>query len=125
MLDAYPSNTVLYTGSRILTEDDNSKPDYQKLITHKRYLWTEESKKQGINHILNHGKSSRRDMLTSADIVVTQMKNYNPGDTETLSGTGLTTAVKVVFVGPITSTIDASVPSSNSITYTIPALPEG
>jgi len=71
-------------------------------VTRKRYLWTDESKKTGINHILNHGKSPRRDMLSSADLVVSKMKTYIPGATETLTGTGLTATVNIVFVGPIT-----------------------
>ena len=65
-------------------------------------MWTDESKKIGINHILNHGKSPRRDMLSSADILLNKMKTYIPGATETLTGTRLTATVKIIFVGPLT-----------------------
>ena len=51
---------------------------------------------------MNLGKSPRRDMLSSADLVLSKQKSYAPGDTETLSGTGLTTSVSVVFKGPVT-----------------------
>lgn len=40
----YPADTSNYSGSRILTEHDNSKPDYLKFVTRKRYLWTDDSK---------------------------------------------------------------------------------
>lgn len=55
-------------------------------------------------------------MLSANDLVVSQMKTYVPLDTETLSGTGLTDAVNIVFVGPVTKSIVATV-SSNQITY--------
>lgn len=71
-------------------------------MTRKRYLWTDQTKEKGVNHLLNHGKSERRDMLSSADLVVSNMKTYTPGDTETITGTGLTNSVKVLLVGPIT-----------------------
>ncbi|CAD8161606.1 unnamed protein product [Paramecium octaurelia] len=123
-LDAYPESVTQYIGSRILTEEDHSKPDYYKLIQRKRFLWTEESKKHGHNHILNVGKSARRDMLTSADLVLTQQKTYKPDDVETLSGIGLTSSVSVVFKGPVTQTVTATV-NDNTFTYTIPNLPQG
>jgi hypothetical protein len=53
-------------------------------------LWADLSKEKGINFILNHGKSPRRDLLSSIDLVVTNMKTYIPGDTETIIGTGFT-----------------------------------
>lgn len=70
LITDYPTNTVLYSGSRILTKEDNEKPDYLKFVTRKRYLWTDESKKKGINHIFNLGLSERRDMLSSDDLIV-------------------------------------------------------
>jgi hypothetical protein len=45
-------------------------------------------------------------MLSSLDLVVTKVKTYNPGDTETLTGTLLTNKVSIVLIGPITLTID-------------------
>jgi predicted ATP-dependent Lon-type protease len=61
-------------------------------------------------------------MLSSVDLVVSNMKTYTPGDTETITGTGLTSAVNVVFVGPVTKSIVATL-NTNTITYTIPELP--
>lgn len=73
-----------------------------KFITRKRYLWTDESKKKGINHIFNLGRGDRRDMLSSDDLILSKKKIYIPGDTETLGGTGLTTSIHIIFKGPIT-----------------------
>lgn len=61
-------------------------------------------------------------MLSSVDLVVSNMKTYTPGDTETITGTGLTSAVNVVFVGTVTKSIVATL-NTNTITYTIPELP--
>jgi hypothetical protein len=53
-------------------------------------LWADLSKEKGIHCILNDGKSPRRDLISSVDLVVTKMKTYIPGDTETIIGTGFT-----------------------------------
>lgn len=52
--------------------------------------------------MLNLGKSPRRDLLSSADLVVSKQKTYTPGATETITGTGFAGTVSVVFKGPVT-----------------------
>lgn len=63
-------------------------------------------------------------MLVAEDLVLNQFKVYQSGVQETLTLNGATGTVKILFKGPITSQVDATL-SGSTLTYNIPDLPQG